>query len=252
MNREELKKLWQQEEDYAFSGWDFSHVDDRCIDEPLPWDYRERVKAFLRPDVKLLDMGTGGGEALLSFGHPFELTAVTEGWPPNVELCRKKLAPLGITVKEYDGDSEAPMPFEDNSFDLVINRHESYKISEIRRILKPDGFFITQQVGGQNGRELARRLLSFDRAGKDFNLENEVPKFQKAGFRIMYRHQAYPVQKFLDVGAICFQAKILEWEYPNFSVEACFDKLLDCQREIDERGFLENQEHRFIIIAKKR
>ena len=36
--------------------------------------------------MRLLDMDTGGGEFLLSLGHPFERTAATEGYPPNVEL----------------------------------------------------------------------------------------------------------------------------------------------------------------------
>ncbi|WP_365845908.1 hypothetical protein [Clostridium sp.] len=40
-------------------------------------------------------------------------------------------------------------PFEDNTFDIVINRHESYCVSEVKRILKTDGIFIAQQVGGK-------------------------------------------------------------------------------------------------------
>ena len=65
------------------SGWDFSHIDSRYTADPLPWDYREKVREFLRPGVRLLDMGTGGGELLLTLGHPYELTSVTEGWAPN-------------------------------------------------------------------------------------------------------------------------------------------------------------------------
>ena len=82
---------------------------------------------FLRPGVRLLDMGTGGGELLLTLGHPYELTSVTEGWEPNLALCQKKLAPLGITVKYYDSEKGVPLPFPDDSFDLVIDRHESLR-----------------------------------------------------------------------------------------------------------------------------
>ena len=64
-----------------------------------------------------------------------------------MELCRKRLEPLGITVREYDSERGMPLPFEDNSFDLVINRHESYDLSEVRRVLKSNGFFSPSRWG---------------------------------------------------------------------------------------------------------
>ena len=150
MDREQLLSQWREEAARGMSGWDFSHIQGRCTVEPLPWDYPQVVREFLRPGVRLLDMGTGGGELLLTLGHPYELTSVTEGWEPNLALCQKKLAPLGITVKYYDSEKEMPLPFPDDSFDLVIDRHESYDLSEVRRVLKKNGFFVTQQVGGEN------------------------------------------------------------------------------------------------------
>ena len=83
MDREQLLSQWKGEESRGMSGWDFSHIDSRYTADPLPWDYREKVREFLRPGVRLLDMGTGGGELLLTLGHPYELTSVTEGWAPN-------------------------------------------------------------------------------------------------------------------------------------------------------------------------
>lgn len=253
MNREELKQICLEGESHAFSGWDFSYLDGRYVVESLPWDYREKVLDFLKPDTRLLDMGTGGGEFLLSLRHPYALTSATEGWEPNLQLCRKRLSPLGIQVESYTSDEDTAMPFPDGTFDLVLDRHESYDIAEVRRVLKPGGFFLTQQVGGQNGRALGKRLLpGLERPGINFNLENELPKFQQAGFRIMYRNQAYPVGRFLDLGVLCFHAKVISWEFPGFTVDSCFDRLLGLQRELEERGCIPNQEHRFLLIAKKR
>lgn len=253
MNENQLRDLWKGEEAHAFSGWDFSHLDGRYLSEPLPWDYREKVLDFLKPDSRLLDMGTGGGEMLLSLGHDPALTSVTEGWEPNFRLCQKRLSPLGMEVRFCACGPGEAMPFPAEAFDLVLNRQSAYDIQEVWRVLKPGGFFLTQQVGGQNGRALAKRLLpGFSRPGEDFNLENELPKFRQAGFRIMYRSQAYPVAKILDIGALCFHAKAIPWEFPGFSVDACFDRLLALQREAEERGFVENQEHRFVLIVKKK
>ena len=46
-----------------FSGWDFSWLDERWIESPLPWDYGQRVRDRLVGVTWLLDMGTGGGRA---------------------------------------------------------------------------------------------------------------------------------------------------------------------------------------------
>jgi len=53
--------------DAPFSGWDFSWLDGRSRSEPLPWDYSVRVAALACTARTMLDMGTGGGDALYRF-----------------------------------------------------------------------------------------------------------------------------------------------------------------------------------------
>lgn len=252
MIRAQWKEEWQREERAAMEGWDFSRLAGRWQEGSPPWDYRAKVKEFLRPGVRLLDLGTGGGELLLSLGHPPELTWATEGWEPNYRLCQRRLIPMGIHVERYDSEKNPRLPFEDGVFDLVLDRHESYDLPEVYRVLKPGGFFLTQQVGGMNNRALSRRLTpEFQRGMLDFNLENEAPKFCRAGFRIMWSNQAYYPSRFLDVGALCWYAKACPWEFGGFSVEKCYSRLLELQAGLEARGFLESLQHRFIIVAKK-
>ena len=157
MNKQELYAAWKAEEDRAhIHGWDFSHIDGRHAEpEELPWDYRQIILEHLAPEMRILDIDTGGGEFLLSLNHPHRNTAATEAYPPNVELCSLTLLPLGIDFRP--GDGKKP-PFEDTGFDLVINRHGDFNAPEIYRILKPGGLFITQQVGAENDRELVELL----------------------------------------------------------------------------------------------
>ena len=107
--------------------------------------------------MKLLDYDTGGGEFLLSLHHPYENTSATEGYPPNVLLCMEALLPLGIDLRECSDASH--IPFEDESFDIIINRHGDFDPPELNRLLKPGGLFITQQVGSDNDRELVEAVL---------------------------------------------------------------------------------------------
>ena len=183
MNYSKLKEVWKKEEQATFKGWDFSYLENRWDDEELPWNYEVILKKYLKPDYKLLDMGTGGGEFLLSLNHPYSNTSVTEKWIPNVKLCKQKLEPIGIQVKQVFNDSE--LPFEDNTFDIIINRHESFDIKEVERILKPEGIFITQQVGGKNNEILSKALIdNFNPLYADNTLDNTLKNLENSLFKI--------------------------------------------------------------------
>lgn len=249
--KEELIAGWKREEELAhMRGWDFSHIDGRYRDFPLPWDYAEIVKGLLRPDMRLLDFDTGGGELLLSFGHPCAMTAATEGWPPNVALCRETLSPLGIDFREC-ADARA-IPFEDGRFDMVVNSHGSMDENEFFRLLAPGGIFVTEQVGSDNDRELVELLLPG--AEKPFPDENpavQVPRFEKAGFELLRTEEAFRPMEFYDVGAIVWFARVVEWEFPGFSVEACLPGLMEAQRLIETEGKVSTLAHRYLIVARK-
>ena len=252
MNIEQLRKEWKREEELAhIHGWDFSHIDGRYKDgENVPWNYDAIVRSYLKKETKLLDYDTGGGEYLLTLGHPYENTSATEGYPPNVELCREKLIPLGIDLRECDNPSKIPFP--DESFDLIINRHGDFDPVEIRRLLRPDGIFVTQQVGGENDRELVERVLpDVPKPFPHLNLKEQRAAFEQAGFEILRSEESFQPIVFYDMGAFVWFAHIIEWEFPDFSVDRCFEQLINMQREMDEQGKIEGVAHRYLIVARK-
>ncbi len=220
------------------------------VSENLPWDYKAVILEYLKPTDRLLDMGTVGGEFLLTLNHPHNLTSVTETYPPNVLLCCERLVPLGVKVKSVTADR---LPFKAMAFDLVINRHTSYDENEVYRVLKPGGFFITQQVGGKNNLSLSLRLIDgYRQAFPEQDLSHCTNRLKKAGFNIVVAEEACPPVRFIDLGAVVFYAKAMAWEYPNFSVDACFDNLACLQGELEARGCIESREHRFVMISEKK
>lgn len=252
MKRNVLKEYWLKEEKAAhIHGWDFSHIAGRFEEEnDLPWNYEQIVRAYRKPTDTLLDIDTGGGEFLLSLEHAYENTSATEGYLPNVRLCEEILLPLGIDFKEmkhYD-----KMPFSDQKFDLIINRHGNYDVQELYRVLKPKGIFITEQVGCDNDRELVDLLLP-DTAGTfpDANLTVQASLFAKQGFCLLQTEEAFCPIRFFDIGALVWFARIIEWEFPGFSVEKCFENLLQAQRILETNGSVDGTIHRYLIVAQK-
>ncbi len=250
MKKNELMRLWKAEEAQSFEGWDFSYIQSRYIEAPLPWSYEETVRSLMEDKI-LLDMGTGGGEFLLSLHPKSGITYATESYPPNIELCQRILPPHGIELHPIFKDEE--LPFHDEFFQLVINRHESFCSDEVYRILKPGGCFVTQQVGGQNNKELAKKLLGEPQfiISEDFNLGNMSTELTKSGLHIVRQQEALQHNRFYDIGALVYFAKNLVWEFPDFSVEKCFEPLYELYLKLQQDGYIETIGHRFLIQAIK-
>ena len=252
MSFEQLKEQWLAEEAVAhIHGWDFSHLSGRYTEETvLPWDYRQEVMSALRPDSRILDMDTGGGEFLLLLEHPHHLTAAIENFPPNVELCKETLLPLGIDFKAAAADG--PLPFPDNSFDLVLNRHGSFDPKEVFRVLKPGGVFLTQQVGEDNDRELVKLVLpDVEKPYGGWSMTPVAESLNAAGFTMEKQDEAFAPIRFFDTGALVWFARIIEWEFPGFSVDTCFDRLLEVEARIAREGEVSGRAHRFLLKARK-
>ena len=149
MRLEELVKSWKQEESQPFTGWDFSYLEGRMLEDQPPWAYMARAAELMRQSSLALDMGTGGGERLLELReHWPDKVVVTEEYPPNVELATERLGPLGVEVANVPLSRTGLLPFADSAFDLVLNRHSAWNCAEVARILASQGVFLTQQVHG--------------------------------------------------------------------------------------------------------
>ncbi len=252
MNQEHLRDIWKREEQAAhIHGWDFSHIHGRYEEEAdLPWNYGALVRSRLSSGLEIMDYDTGGGEFLLSLNHPYDKTSATEGYPPNVRLCAETLTPLGITFKEC-GDPSS-IPFESEAFDLILNRHGSFDAAELFRLLRPNGTFITEQVGANNDRDLLELVLpGTDRPFPHLTLEKQRGVFEVAGFQITQAEEAYRPIIFYDVGAFVWFARVIQWEFPGFSVDKCFERLLNMQKMLERDGKIEGTIHRYLIVAQK-
>lgn len=112
-----------------FSGWDFSWLAGRWHEEDPPWDYTAIVRQAFPEASTLLDLDTGGGEILASLAPLPEKTVAIECYPPNIAVAQARLEPLGVPVVTPD-DGET-LPFDNESFDLAINRHGSFRAPEV-------------------------------------------------------------------------------------------------------------------------
>jgi hypothetical protein len=250
MPRANFEQLVQEALDHTFGGWDFSWLRGRWHETEPSWAYQQMVQDRVRNAASLLDMGTGGGEFLASLTELPSTTYATEGYAPNVPIARERLTPLGITVVTVADDKALPLPSE--TFALVINRHESYDLPEVWRILQSRGTFLTQQVGPRDCIQLNQYLEApLEPDVRDWSLEQELTAVEEAGFRLLRFEEQLLDSIFYDIGAVIYYLKVIEWQIPHFSIDTYYDRLEAMHKLIERQGAFYATAHRFLIEAQK-
>jgi SAM-dependent methyltransferase len=248
--KEEFERLVDEAWKHEFSGWDFDFIRGRMVEEQPSWDYRQIVLEKIRDAQALLDLDTGGGEFLASLQPLPKETCATEGNPPNIPVARERLEPLGVKV--FDTHAAFQLPFADGTFDLVIDRHGGILASEIGRVLRTGGTFLTQQVGGRNCIRLNEALQDKPEfIFSDWTMEKAVRDLEKSGLRIVDRREEFPSAEFKDIGAVVYYLKAVPWQVGDFSIEKYYDRLGEIQNTIQEIGVFKVDQHRFLIEAQK-
>jgi SAM-dependent methyltransferase len=219
MNDAELIAAWEHEEQQPFVGWDFSYLAGRKIEEQPPSWYPIRAATLMRGARSALDLDTGGGERLLEMRSDWPaMLCATEGYPPNLRLAAERLTPLGAQVFEVESDETVALPFDDASFDLVLNRHGGcMNMSEIARVLSPGGTFLTQQVHGQTLVDLLT-LFGATPQWPDATPEYYAPRMLQAGLELVELQEYTGAEVFADVGAIVYFLRAIPWLVPGFRV----------------------------------
>ncbi len=249
-NIKKLIEQWKKEEKIPFYGWDFSYLKGRLKEEKLPWDYEAISKKLIKKSKSVIDMGTGGGE-IFSTLSPFPSHAVaTEGYKPNYYIAKKRLEPLGVKVVDFEDSDVGKMPFENEEFDLVLNRHDAFNSKEVYRILKKNGVFLTQQVGGGNLQDLINEFKATTGL-KEWTLSSIKKDLQKAGFKIIKANEWKGHMQFKDVCALVYYLKSVPWVVEGFSVSKHIKYLKKLQRKIDSGEKLIYTSVRYLVLAEK-
>lgn len=234
-------------------GWDFSWFEGRATEERPPWGYAKMVSRRLGRARAALDVDTGGGEVLAwalahASARPPVLAAV-EGWAANVEVARR-LGDFGVRIAYVSAN--APLPFDDGSFDLVVSRHPvRTDWGEVARVLRPGGSYLSQQVGAGSNKELTDFLMGHQPVGGARKTTTVITGAEGAGLKVRDLREATLRVVFFDIGAVVHFLRKVTWTVPDFSVEPYRDQLVALHRMIERSGSFVCHSTRFLIEATK-
>ncbi len=245
-----LRELLAEGASVPLEGWDFSWFEGRASEERPRWGYSRLLAERMARAAAALDIQTGGGEVLAQIPHPPPVLVATESWPPNAEVARRNLRPLGASVVR--ADDEGGLPFLAGSFDLVVSRHPTVAVwDEIARVLRPGGAYLSQQVGAGSNRELTDFMMGPQPVDPSRSAQLAVAEAQAAGLLVVdLREQALRVV-FNDVGAVVHFLRKVLWTVPGFTVDGYAGQLARMHERIRSQGPFVSRAQRFLIEARK-
>ncbi|MDH6624808.1 SAM-dependent methyltransferase [Streptomyces sp. LBL] len=239
-------------------GWDFSWFEGRATEARPSWGYARSLAGRLAGATAALDIQTGGGEVLdfaLGTAAPTApvLTVATEGWPPNVAKATALLRPRGVAVVATPED--APLPFADATFDLVVSRHPVRPDwPEIARVLGPGGTYFAQHVGPASVFELVEYFLGPqpDQDRSDRHPDRERAGAQAAGLEIVGLRAERLRVEFHDIAAVVHFLRKVVWMVPGFTVETYAPRLRALHEQIESEGPFVAHSTRHLVEARRR
>jgi SAM-dependent methyltransferase len=237
-------------------GWDFSWFEGRATEERPPWGYArllgERMSALARvPGAAALDLQTGGGEVLATVPAAPATLVATESWPPNLEVARRNLAKLGGRVVAMD-DERDDLPFDDDSFDLVVSRHPvGIRWHEVARVLKPGGRYLSQDVGHGSVAELTDFMMGVRPVSDGPNRDPKwsVRGAERAGLVVDGIREFRGRMEFRDIAAVVYFLRKVIWIVPGFTVDRYRDRLRELHEQIVADGPFIATSVRFLFEA---
>lgn len=247
-----FQELVDEAEAVPTDGWDFSWFAGRATEARPSWGYARAMGERLAQATAALDIQTGGGEVLASARKLPNLTVATEGWPPNIAKATALLHPRGAVVVASPED--APLPFGDEAFDLVVSRHPvTPHWTEIARVLRPGGTYFAQHVGPGSAFEVVEHFLGPQpEAGRNArHPDGERAGAEAAGLEIVDLRAERLRMEFHDIGAVVHFLRKVVWMVPGFTVEQYRPQLLSLHERIEAEGPFVAHSSRHLVEARR-
>jgi hypothetical protein len=225
-------------------------------DEPN-WSYEAIARPILTRAESALDMGTGEGGVLAGLAPLPRLTVAYEEWWPTVPAAQATLRPLGVylvvalgsidNVPKQDQRRRPSLPFQAAAFDVVLNRHEAFDPFDVRRIIKPRGTFLTEQVGSDEAASV-RALLGLPVDNRAWSADVAVGQLQAAGWTVEDLREDRMTMEFSDIAALVGYMRTLPWAFEDLDFGRARARLQQLHAQSRSTP-IEAVSHRFLLLA---
>ncbi|MDF2962100.1 MAG: class SAM-dependent methyltransferase [Paenibacillus sp.] len=233
------------------NGWDFSKL--RVITEGEQWDFYNEVTQRCRKSDLLLDIGTGGGERLISIADSSLLLVgidYSNGMIQTASANLKKSKKANIRFLQMDAEN---LEFPPGFFNVVSCRHSNFYAKEIAKVLGDGGVFFTQQISDNDKFNIKHAFGRGQQFGTDAGIikNKYLSELAEAGFTDIQFFEYDATEYYETYEDLVFLLKHTPI-IPNFGECAHDFEILQkfIEENLTEKGISTNSK-RFMLMARK-
>ncbi|MFZ2783828.1 MAG: class I SAM-dependent methyltransferase [Sediminibacterium sp.] len=208
--------------------------------------YEEKLRELIKPGYQVLDLCCGNGIHSIAAAKCGGIVTATDIAENSLEIAAIRAKNAGISNMKFVVADAENLPFFDNSFDIVTCvgsiSYVDLRIftSEIKRVLKPGGFFVCLDSFDHNPIYRFNRFLHYLRGNRSFSTLQRMPNNKTVAF-LREQFEEFDIYYFGIFSFLGFLGKML----PAERVKTIIDSL--------DKRFVVFRRYSFkiLIVARK-
>lgn len=133
--------------------WNFSDIKYKT-EKLTNWDFYEKIKQYTNEKSLCLDLGTGGGEKVLTKYPDVGMIIATDFSKEMIKTARKNSRNYPDKKVKFTCLNNLEMTFPKETFDLISARHTVINAKQIYDCLVEDGVLVIEGVDKKDCREI--------------------------------------------------------------------------------------------------
>lgn len=223
---------------------------------PRPWNIYDIIMARLPTDAVIADVGCGTAVKSLPLAtHIRELIGI-ESNGEMIEAARANAQRQRATNVRFVTGSYDQLPIPDASVDMVVGFLAPHLVSEIHRVLKPDGWAIVERVGDRDKVNIKSffsgdyegprgQLMNVESGSRAVLMEKEFRElFQHVEIRNGFWETEYTYQELV---ALLENTPTIR----NFSAEKDAESIRSLWEALSDSHKIRTSQNRVLAIARK-
>lgn len=209
------------------------------------YDEKEILKKYVEPTSHLAYLSVDGGKFVRECDLYPEATFDVEPFG-DLELIKTAMEDLPVQVTKLTPSRQ--MPFKDERMDVVMCQYSNYEKHEIKRVLKNGGYFIVNQNGTTNLKELFTLYMPFRMKGV-WDAFACTGSLEDAGMKIVEKYEEYGHLRFPTLASMYTYFKNSAGDFADVQKYQAF--YVNALKSMKEKGYYEMSTHRFLVVAQK-
>ena len=123
---------------------------------------------------------------------------------------------------------------------------------EIARVLRPDGTYLSQQIGAGTNRELTEFMMGPQPVNEGRSAAGAGAAAEAAGLEVLRLDERALRVEFFDVAAVVYFLRKVHWTVPGFAPEDYAEQLRHMHEVIERDGVFVSTARRMLVEARRR